>query len=99
MHRHAMHTSAFSCRHSFFLQQISGFESQILAALVDGTTGSQQMNPPSGGWPTGSGFRVNLVQDAQDLNTILAQSGTFSIVNPASSQSYVVIVSFNKDPV
>jgi hypothetical protein len=68
-------------------QQISGFESQILAALIDGTTGSQQMNPPSGGWPTGSGFRVDLVQDAQNLNSILAQSGTFSIVNPSSSQS------------
>ncbi|KAF5322684.1 hypothetical protein D9619_000663 [Psilocybe cf. subviscida] len=68
-------------------QQITGFEPQILAALVDGTSGSQQMNPPSGGWPTGKNFRVNLVQDAQNLNAILAQSGFFSITPPTTSQS------------
>ncbi|KAF8204806.1 GPI-anchored small secreted protein [Pholiota molesta] len=60
-------------------QQIQGFNPQILAALVDGTLGTTKLNPPSGGWPTGAGFRVNLVQDDTDLNTILAQSPTFNI--------------------
>jgi hypothetical protein len=68
-------------------QQIQGFQPQVLAALVDGTTGSQQMNPPSGGWPSGKGFRVNLVKDAQSLTSIFAQSGIFSIVNPTTTAS------------
>jgi len=68
-------------------QNITGFQSQVLAALVDGTSGSANLNPPSGGWPTGDGFRVNLVQDATDLNTILAQSPQFSITTGTSTLS------------
>lgn len=52
---------------------------QVLNALVNGTLGNITCNPPSGGWPTGDGFRVNLVQDAEHLNSILAQSSQFSI--------------------
>jgi hypothetical protein len=52
---------------------------QVLAALIDGTKGTTTVNPPSAGWPTGDGFRVNFVQDASNLNTILAQSSQFSI--------------------
>ncbi|KJA29874.1 hypothetical protein HYPSUDRAFT_101899, partial [Hypholoma sublateritium FD-334 SS-4] len=59
--------------------QISGFSPQILAALVDGTLGKVNLNPPSGGWTVGSGFRVNLVANDTQLNTILAQSPTFNI--------------------
>jgi len=66
-------------------QNVTGFDPQILAALVDGTLGKANMNPPSGGWPTGSHFRVNLVQDATDLNAILAQSPEFDITPPTSS--------------
>ncbi|KAF8165510.1 hypothetical protein B0H34DRAFT_671334 [Crassisporium funariophilum] len=66
-------------------QKVQGYESQNLAALVDGTLGSQDMNPPSGGWPTGSGFRINLVQDNNNLNTILAQSPEFDIGEPTTS--------------
>ncbi|PPR04062.1 hypothetical protein CVT24_010637 [Panaeolus cyanescens] len=54
-------------------------EQQILAALVDGTLGTAKMNPPSGGWPTGNGFRVRLVRDSQSLSSILAESQTFEI--------------------
>lgn len=60
----------------------------MLAALVDGTLGNTTVNPPSGGWPTpGGGYRVNLVQDANDLNTILAQSPEFNITQPTSKSS------------
>lgn len=58
---------------------------QVLNALVDGTLGNITCNPPSGGWPTGSGFRVNLVQDAQHLSSILAQSSQFSINGSSST--------------
>ncbi|KIK04653.1 hypothetical protein K443DRAFT_675671 [Laccaria amethystina LaAM-08-1] len=61
---------------------------QVLAALVDGTLPNTTVNPPSGGWPTpGGGYRVNLVQDATDLNTILAQSPEFNITQPNSTSS------------
>ncbi|KAF8969472.1 hypothetical protein BDZ97DRAFT_246515 [Flammula alnicola] len=68
-------------------QQISGYNPQVLDALVDGTLGKINVNPPSGGWPTGSGFRVNLVQDATDLNAILAQSDNFTISQSSSTLS------------
>ncbi|KAF8842719.1 hypothetical protein BDN67DRAFT_898623 [Paxillus ammoniavirescens] len=58
---------------------------QVLNALVDGTLGTIVCNPPSGGWPLGSGFRVNLAQDAQHLDTLLAQSNEFSITLPNGS--------------
>ncbi|KIJ70126.1 hypothetical protein HYDPIDRAFT_79177 [Hydnomerulius pinastri MD-312] len=58
---------------------------QVLSALVDGTLGTIVCSPPSGGWPSGSGFRVNLAQDAQHLDTLLAQSDEFSITAPSSS--------------
>lgn len=66
---------------------MSGFSSQILAALVDGTLGNTTLNPPSGGWPTGSGFRVNLVANDTQLDTILAQSNTFNITDATASAS------------
>ncbi|KAF8914155.1 hypothetical protein CPB84DRAFT_1840894 [Gymnopilus junonius] len=68
-------------------QNITGFQPQVLAALVDGSLGKANMNPPSGGWPTGDHFRVNIVQDATDLNTILAQSVEFSITQGTSTLS------------
>ncbi|KAG2156241.1 hypothetical protein DEU56DRAFT_226123 [Suillus clintonianus] len=58
---------------------------QVLNALVDGTLGTIICNPPSGGWPQGSGFRVNLAADAEHLNTLLAQSNQFSINASTSS--------------
>ncbi|KAI6047468.1 hypothetical protein EDC04DRAFT_625191 [Pisolithus marmoratus] len=58
---------------------------QVLNALVDGTVGTIQCNPPSGGWPTGDGFRVNLAQDAEHLDSLLAQSDQFSITGSTST--------------
>ena len=58
---------------------------QVLDALVDGTLGQIICNPPSGGWPVGDGFRVDLAQDVDDLDTLLAQSDEFSITMPSSS--------------
>ncbi|KAG1815592.1 uncharacterized protein BJ212DRAFT_1481365 [Suillus subaureus] len=60
---------------------------QVLNALVDGTLGSIVCNPPSGGWPQGSGYRVNLAADAQHLDTLLAQSAQFNINSTSSSTS------------
>ena len=59
--------------------------SQILDALVDGTLGKITVNPPSGGWKAGKGFRVNLVADTEHLSSILAQSPQFDIVESTSS--------------
>jgi hypothetical protein len=64
-------------------------DNQILAALVDGTLASMVANPPSGGWQAGSGFRVNFVQDAESLSTVLAQSSEFNISAPQVSSSTI----------
>ncbi|KAH9482758.1 hypothetical protein JR316_0004858 [Psilocybe cubensis] len=69
-------------------QNITDFKPQVLQALVNGTDGSARLNPPSGGWPVGPHFRVNLVQDPNNLDTILAQSPEFTIsVSTASVSS------------
>jgi hypothetical protein len=62
-------------------------DNQVLAALVDGDLGTIVANPPSGGWPVGDGFRVNLVPDTDSLTTILAQSSVFKILNPSNSST------------
>ncbi|KAG1833449.1 hypothetical protein EV424DRAFT_1524955 [Suillus variegatus] len=60
---------------------------QVLSALVDGTLGSVVCNAPSGGWPVGAGFRVNLAQDAQHLDSLLAQSNEFNITSGSSTST------------
>ncbi|KAG2154972.1 GPI-anchored small secreted protein [Suillus bovinus] len=60
---------------------------QVLNALVDGTQSSIVCNAPSGGWPTGAGFRVNLAADAQHLDTLLAQSNQFDINSTSTSST------------
>lgn len=62
-------------------------DNQVLAALVDGTLGSIVANPPSGGWPIGSGFRVNLVLNPDSLGSILTQSLQFNISSPPGSST------------
>ncbi|KAF8663406.1 hypothetical protein AX16_000978 [Volvariella volvacea WC 439] len=76
----------------------------VLAALVDGTQTPPEafVNPPSGGWPTGEGFRVNFVRDDDNLEAILAQSQEFEIQDastlsgsstsrrPTSTSSFVI---------
>jgi hypothetical protein len=64
-----------------------------LAALVDGTQGKFSVNPPSTDFPVGKGFRLNLVKDSENVNTILAQSDQFDIVlSPASSSSVSAVL-------
>jgi hypothetical protein len=58
-----------------------------LQALVDGTLGKISVNPPSTGFPIGTGFRLNLVKDTENLNTIFAQSDKFNIITPPASKS------------
>ena len=58
---------------------------QILAALVPGVDGEISLNPPSTGWPVGGTFRVNIVQDSESLNSILAQSTEFNITDPTTT--------------
>jgi len=59
----------------------------VLDALVVGSLLTTKVNPPSAGWPTGGTFRVNLVKDTEDLNTILAQSDEFNITEPTTATS------------
>jgi len=61
--------------------------SEILAALVNGTSGTTLLNAPSAGWPVGSGFQVNLVKDTNNFNTIYAQSNQFNITAVPGSSS------------
>ncbi|KAF8897731.1 hypothetical protein BD779DRAFT_398444 [Infundibulicybe gibba] len=65
---------------------------QVLAAQVVGSTLKTTLNPPSAGWPTGGGFRVNLVASPTELSTILAQSPQFNITPPTGSSSLVYIL-------
>jgi hypothetical protein len=60
---------------------------QVLDALVDGgsDSGTVQVGPPSAGWPTGSGYQINLATSAERLDSLLAQSDDFSFHAPDSS--------------
>ncbi|KAG8693375.1 hypothetical protein FRC09_010553, partial [Ceratobasidium sp. 395] len=60
---------------------------QQLIATVDGTTGKIDCPAPSGGFPVGKGYRVNLVKSPSEMNTIYAQSSEFEIVNGISTTS------------
>ncbi|KAF8195111.1 hypothetical protein BJ912DRAFT_1040640 [Pholiota molesta] len=66
-------------------QQMQGFSRKLLASRVDGTKGKVNLSPPSGGWPTGSNFRVNLVASADQFDTIYAQSNDFVIKKVAAA--------------
>ena len=45
-----------------------------------------KVNPPSTGWPAnGYGYQINLVQDTEHLNSILAQSEQFTVHDPVVS--------------
>ena len=53
----------------------------VVANSVDGASASTiSISPPSGQFPLGSGFRINLVKNATDTTAILAQSNGFTIV-------------------
>ncbi|KZT72550.1 hypothetical protein DAEQUDRAFT_664074 [Daedalea quercina L-15889] len=58
---------------------------EVLEALVETSEGSITVNPPSGGWVAGTGYRVNFVKDSDDLDQILAQSDDFTIEQSSSS--------------
>ncbi|KAL0950444.1 hypothetical protein HGRIS_010392 [Hohenbuehelia grisea] len=58
-----------------------GNYNQTLAAEVDATTGRTNLGAPSGGWPTGKGFRL----DFWRAGAILAQSEQFEITVSSSS--------------
>ncbi|KAI0320245.1 Ser-Thr-rich glycosyl-phosphatidyl-inositol-anchored membrane family-domain-containing protein, partial [Amylostereum chailletii] len=60
---------------------------QVLDALVDtsgSTSGTTAITLPST-VSAGDNYQVNFVQDSQSLNTILAQSGKFSIAKATAS--------------
>lgn len=62
---------------------------QVLDALVVGSLGTIDVNPPSTGWPSGSGYQINFVASSQQLNSILAQSNDFTFHAPTSSSGSV----------
>ncbi|KAK0468131.1 GPI-anchored small secreted protein [Desarmillaria tabescens] len=68
-------------------------QDQTLASLVDGDLGTTQVNPPGEGWIVGGTYRVNLVQDSENLNSILAQSSEFNISESSSSSSSATVFS------
>lgn len=60
----------------------------LLDSFVDATTANSiSISPPSGGLPVGGTFRVNLIKDQNDLNTIYAQSDEFTISAGGSTSS------------
>ncbi|KLO19788.1 hypothetical protein SCHPADRAFT_794961, partial [Schizopora paradoxa] len=66
----------------------------LLDSFVDATSGSSiSIAAPSGGLPVGGTFRVNLVQDQNDLNTIYAQSDEFTITAGSAASSVSTTVS------
>lgn len=52
-----------------------------------GDEGSVSLNPPSGGWVVGNGYRLNLVKSAGELHTIYAQSDQFNITSGQATGS------------
>lgn len=59
----------------------------ILVALVEGNAGFTTVAPPSSGWVDGMDYRVDLVADPSHPDTILAQSGDFSITSSSNTSS------------
>ncbi|KZT13030.1 uncharacterized protein LAESUDRAFT_719340 [Laetiporus sulphureus 93-53] len=59
--------------------------SEVLATDIQGSLGSYTVNPPDGGWKSGTGFRVNLVKSESEETTIYAQSDDFTITESTSS--------------
>ena len=53
---------------------------QLIAETVDAVSRqSLQIDAPSGGFPVGGTFRVNLVLSASEISTIYTQSDEFNI--------------------
>ncbi|KIY49398.1 hypothetical protein FISHEDRAFT_58297 [Fistulina hepatica ATCC 64428] len=67
--------------------------SEVLANDVQGSADEDDVSAPSGGWVVGTGYRVNLVKDADDLDSILAQSDEFNITTAASGSASSATVS------
>lgn len=51
----------------------------LLLDSVDGGAGTVTIQPPNGGWPSGTAYQINFVQDSNHLDSILAQSQQFDI--------------------
>jgi len=71
-------------------QQMFGFVPMTLVNEVTGSTGSIEVNPPSGGFKPGSNYRIDFVtspEDPNDSGGILAQSNQFNITGPGSSSA------------
>jgi len=68
-------------------QQLSGFVPLTLLNSVTGSAGSVEVNPPSGGFIPGSGYRLNFMtspDNPDDSDAILAQSNQFDITSSGS---------------
>ncbi|KAK7695769.1 hypothetical protein QCA50_000406 [Cerrena zonata] len=59
----------------------------LLLDNVDGGSGSVTVNPPNGGWPSGTAYQINFVQDSSHLDSLLAQSQQFDIKASTGSSS------------
>ncbi|KAG8716033.1 hypothetical protein FRC11_010759 [Ceratobasidium sp. 423] len=63
---------------------------QQLIATVPGSTGTVEVPAPSGGFPVGKGWRVNMVKSPTEVTTILAQSPEFEIISGTGTSSGTV---------
>jgi hypothetical protein len=61
---------------------------QVIKALQPTSAGSTTITLPDT-VTSGGNFQVNIVQDSENLNTILAQSVVFTIASASSSSSSV----------
>jgi hypothetical protein len=66
-------------------QQLSGFQSETLIALADGSSSFATVNAPSGGWQPAGDYRVDFVNSTD--GSILAQSGDFNITSSSTSSA------------
>ncbi|KXN89610.1 hypothetical protein AN958_05477 [Leucoagaricus sp. SymC.cos] len=75
-------------------------QDQILVAQQDGvSTDTVNCNPPSGGWPLGKSFRINLVKSTEDQSTIYAQSDEFDIKAPNATSSTSLAITTPTTPI
>ncbi|KZT62338.1 hypothetical protein CALCODRAFT_479231 [Calocera cornea HHB12733] len=59
----------------------------LLADNVSTTAGTTTVTYPSGSWPVGNAFQVNLIRSSEDTSTIYAQSNDFNITSSAASST------------
>ncbi|KAK0490792.1 hypothetical protein IW261DRAFT_1434134 [Armillaria novae-zelandiae] len=58
---------------------------QTLASLVDGSLGTQQVNPPAGGWIVGGTYRVNFFNITESSSSSSSATGSSTSITRIST--------------